>query len=120
MRSTGSYCESQLANIDALLQSAYGSKGSRMFDVICGGDMVAEKKPAPDIYLLTLEMLDLPAEDCIAIEDTRNGLLSAHRAGIATVITPSFYSDDQRFDEALLVTDDIGSVDFAALFSKLR
>jgi beta-phosphoglucomutase-like phosphatase (HAD superfamily) len=109
-----------LANIDALLQSAYGSKGSSMFDVICGGDMVAEKKPAPDIYLLTLEKLGLPAEDCIAIEDTRNGLMSAHRAGIATVITPGFYSDDQRFDEALLVTDDIGSVDFAALFSNLR
>lgn len=109
-----------LANIDALLQSAYGSEGSNIFEVICAGDMVAEKKPAPDIYLLTLEMLGLPAEDCIAIEDTRNGLLSAHRAGIATVITPSFYSDDQCFDEALLITDDIGSVDFEALFSRLR
>ncbi len=65
-------------------------------------------------------MLGLPPEDCVAIEDTRNGLLSAHRAGIATVITPSFYSDDQCFDEALLITDDIGSVDFEALFSRLR
>jgi beta-phosphoglucomutase-like phosphatase (HAD superfamily) len=109
-----------LPNIDALLQSAYGSEGSNIFEVICAGDMVKEKKPAPDIYLLTLEMLGLPPEDCIAIEDTRNGLLSAHRAGIATVITPSFYSDDQCFDEALLITDDIGSVDFEALFSRLR
>jgi len=109
-----------LPNIDALLQSAYGDEGSSIFDVICAGDMVKEKKPAPDIYYLALKMLGLPPEDCIAIEDTRNGLLSAHRAGIATVITPSFYSDDQCFDEALLITDDIGSVDFAALFSKLH
>lgn len=109
-----------LANIDALMQSAYGSDGSGMFDVICGGDMVSNKKPAPDIYLLTLELLGLPAEDCVAIEDTRNGLLSAHHAGIATVITPSFYSEDQCFDEAFLITDDIGGVDFEAIFSKLR
>jgi HAD superfamily hydrolase (TIGR01509 family) len=108
------------ANIDALLQSAYGSEGSSIFEVICCGDMVAEKKPAPDIYLLVLDKLGLPAEDCIAIEDTRNGLLSAHRAGIATIITPSIYSDDQRFDEALLVTDDLGSVDFESVLPSIR
>ncbi len=94
-----------LTNVNALLQSAYGSEYSGIFEVICAGDAVTRKKPAPDIYLLALEMLDLPAEDCLAIEDSRNGLLSSTRAGIATVITPSIYTSDQCFDEAVLITE---------------
>ena len=107
-------------NIAALLQSAYGSDGSGIFEVVCCGDSVPRKKPAPDIYLLALKMLDLPAEDCIAIEDSRNGLLSSSGAGIPTVVTPSIYTDDQRFDEAAVVADEVSSVDFAAVFADTR
>jgi beta-phosphoglucomutase-like phosphatase (HAD superfamily) len=59
----------------------------------------------------------LPAKDCVAIEDSRNGLLSAHQAGIATVITPSIYTDDQNFDEAVLVTGKLDDVCFPSLYS---
>ena len=107
-------------NIAALLQSAYGSDGSGIFEVVCCGDSVPRKKPAPDIYLLALEMLDLPAEDCIAIEDSRNGLLSSSGAGIPTVVTPSIYTDDQRFEESALVTNELSDVDFAAVFADTR
>jgi len=41
------------------------------------------KKPAPDIYHWALEKLDLPAEQCLALEDSRAGLLSAINAGVA-------------------------------------
>jgi len=97
-------------NVEALLLSAFGSEGTAKFEVICGGDSVDNKKPAPDIYLLTLEQMGLAPEDCIAIEDSRNGLLSAHRAGIPTVVTPSIYTDDQDFDEAAWVIDDLSKV----------
>ncbi len=107
-------------NIEALLQSAYGSEGPGIFEVICAGDSVPRKKPATDIYLLALEMLDVPAKDCVAIEDSRNGLLSSSGAGIPTVVTPSIYTDDQRFDEAALVTDELSDVDFAAVFADTR
>ena len=87
-----------------------------MFEVICAGDSVPSKKPAPDIYLDALRFLDLPADACLAIEDSRNGLLSAHQAGIPTVVTPGIYTDDQDFSEARLVIPDLSSVTVAELF----
>jgi HAD superfamily hydrolase (TIGR01509 family) len=103
-------------NIEALLKSAYGNDGPGIFDVICAGDSVRRKKPAPDIYLLTLKKLGLAAEDCVAIEDSRNGLLSSSGAGIPTIVTPSIYTDHQSFDEAAVVTDKLSRVDLAAIF----
>jgi HAD superfamily hydrolase (TIGR01509 family) len=108
------------ANVDALLRAAFGSEGPALFEVICAGDMVANKKPAPDIYLLALDMLDLAPADCIAIEDSRNGLVSSVTAGIATVVTPSHFTNDQRFDEATLISNNLAEVDFSALFADIR
>ncbi len=104
-------------NIEALLHSAYGSDALGMFEVICAGDSVPRKKPAPDIYLLALRKLGLAAQDCVAIEDSRNGLLSSTGAGIPTIITPSVYTDDQCFDEAAVVTDKLNDIDLADLFA---
>ena len=84
------------------------------------GDIVPAKKPAPDIYLDALRQLDLPANSCIAIEDSRNGLLSAVGAGIATVVTPGIYTDDEDFSEARLVVDDLASPHVAALLAETR
>lgn len=89
----------------------------RLLSKHLAGDVVDRKKPAPDIYLLALTRLGLPAEDCVAIEDSRNGLLSAHQAGIATIITPGIYTDDQNFDEAVLVATNLDDVDFPALYA---
>ena len=105
------------ANVDALLRAAYADTGHDLFEVICAGDSVESKKPAPDVYLRTLEELGLAADSCIAIEDSRNGLLAARAAGIEAVVTPSVYTRDERFDEAALVVDDLASLDFAALES---
>jgi HAD superfamily hydrolase (TIGR01509 family) len=102
------------ANVDALLGSTLGGTGD--FEVICAGDSVANKKPAPDVYELALERLALPAADCVAIEDSRNGLLSAVAADIACVVTPGMYTSGQDFDEAALVVDDLAACDFAEIY----
>ena len=109
-----------LPNIDALLQSTLGNDGRALFEVICAGDSVPNKKPAPDIYLLALEMLGLAAKDCVAIEDSRNGLLSSCGAGIPTVVTPGIYTNDQNFAEASLVVNCLGNVNFANVFAYIR
>ncbi len=103
------------ANIDALLAATFGDTGNSLFEVICAGDSVPNKKPAPDVYLRALEELDLPAGSCVAVEDSRNGLLSACAAGIATIVTPGIYTRDESFDEAALVIDNLESLDFAAI-----
>ena len=102
------------ANVDALLGVTLGGSGD--FEVICAGDSVANKKPAPDIYELALERLKLPPKACVALEDSRNGLLSAAGAGIATVVTPGIYTADHDFGEAALVINDLAACDFGRIY----
>lgn len=104
-----------LPNVDALLDAAYGEAADSLFEVICAGDSVPAKKPAPDIYIDVLREMRLSAEDCLAIEDSRNGLLSANAAGIPTIVTPGIYTDDQDFTEATLVLPNLGGVDAGEL-----
>ncbi|MGI9261957.1 MAG: HAD-IA family hydrolase [Woeseiaceae bacterium] len=103
------------ANVDALLMATLGGSRQELFEVICAGDSVPNKKPAPDVYLKALQELGLPGASCIAIEDSRNGLLSSCAAGIATIVTPSIYTRDENFEEAALVIDDLESLDFTAI-----
>jgi HAD superfamily hydrolase (TIGR01509 family) len=107
-------------NVEALLQAAYGSDGMGLFEVICAGDSVPAKKPAPDIYISALEQLGLKADECIAIEDSRNGLLSADAAGIATIIMSGVYTEDQCFDEAACIIEDLTTLTFDELISATR
>src|SRR6185503_17907015 len=67
--------------IDAVLD-LFGPARKAKFDFVHAGDVVAKKKPAPDIYLLALDTLGLPPEDCVVVEDSRNGLLAARGAGL--------------------------------------
>ena len=106
-----------LPNVDALLQAAYNGSRNGIFEAICAGDSVAAKKPAPDIYLDALRQLDLPPDACLAIEDSRNGLMSAFKAGISTIVTPGIYTEGQDFSEAELVVPDLNSVAIAELLS---
>jgi HAD superfamily hydrolase (TIGR01509 family) len=75
---------------------------------ILAGDVVAAKKPDPAIYELALERLRADRSRAVVIEDSRNGLLAATGAGLLCVITVSAYSANERFDEAALVTSDLG------------
>ena len=95
-------------NVTALLKSTLGEDSPGWFDVIGAGDIVPGKKPAPDIYLWVLERLGLPAQHCIALEDSENGLRAALAAGLDTVVTVSDYTRRQDFSGAALVLSDLG------------
>ena len=95
-------------NVTTLLRARLGTAAPEGFDVIAAGDVVAAKKPAPDIYQYCLAQLGLPASACLAIEDSAAVLASAHAAGIPTLVTPSQYSRNQNFDHALAVLPDLG------------
>lgn len=58
------------------------------FDAVVGGGMVANGKPAPDIYMYAAQLLGLPCGECIAVEDSPSGIISAHTAGCITVMVP--------------------------------
>lgn len=59
------------------------------FTVVVGGDEILNGKPAPDIFLLAAEQLDLSPSDCYVFEDSFNGIISAHRAGCVPVMIPN-------------------------------
>jgi HAD superfamily hydrolase (TIGR01509 family) len=98
------------ANIDALLSVALGDDWAKWFEAIVAGDEVPVKKPAPDAYLVMLARLALPASHCIAIEDSRNGLIAASRAGIPVLFTRSAYFRGDDCSEALLAVDELTEV----------
>ena len=59
----------------------------RFVKVVTGYD-VPKGKPEPDIYLRGAAELGLPPEECLALEDSPAGILSAHRAGCLPVLIP--------------------------------
>ena len=80
----------------------------RWFDSIVAGDMVPNKKPSPDVYQEALKQLNLRAIECVAFEDSRNGLLSAKQAGVPCVVTPCQWTEDHDFSEACLLLPELG------------
>jgi HAD superfamily hydrolase (TIGR01509 family) len=92
--------------VTAVLNRAVGALANEFS--VYAGDIVPAKKPAPDIYAFAVADLGIPARSCVAIEDSRNGLLSAHEAHLPVVITVSEYTAREDFSEALLVVDSLG------------
>ena len=95
-------------NVEALLAACAPLPA---FHVIAAGDEVARKKPAPDVYLAALSALGLPADACLAIEDTENGLRSAAGAGLRCLMTVSVYGGTGPFPGAAAVVSDLGEPD---------
>lgn len=78
------------------------------FELIAAGDIVPAKKPAPDIYYYVLEQMNLKAQDCLVVEDSRHGVEASTQAGLPTIVTFNEYTKGQNFAPALLVLDCLG------------
>jgi HAD superfamily hydrolase (TIGR01509 family) len=85
-----------------------GPKRKACFEIVLAGDVVSKKKPDPEIYNLAKQRLGLEGRDCVVIEDSRNGLLSAIGAGMPCLITTSTYTKDEDFHEAGRVVPELG------------
>ncbi len=98
-------------NVTALLTHTLGAESIDWFEVIAAGDIVPAKKPASDIYDYTLKTMDLTADQCIAFEDSANGIKSSHGANLKTIITINDYTKDHDFTGACIVLDQMGEPD---------
>ena len=97
-------------NVAALLEVGLGPRWAELFGAVGCGDMVPHKKPAPDVYLWVLEQLGVQAAECIALEDSDNGLRASLAAGIRTYITVNAYTRDHRFEGAAAVFEDLSDL----------
>lgn len=95
------------ASVRAVLEHAVGAERASEFTIFAG-DIVAAKKPAPDIYLFALEQLAIDANDAVVIEDSSNGLRAALAAGLRTIVTVSSYTTAEDFTGASLVVSSLG------------
>lgn len=94
-------------SVRATLERAVGTDLAGPVAVFAG-DVVPRKKPAPDIYLLAIDRLGVPASQAVVIEDSRNGLLAATGAGLTCVITVNDFTEAEDFSEAALVVSALG------------
>ncbi len=102
-------------NIAALLRHAMGTNLRLNFSAIGDASTAPIKKPHPQVYRQMLAALSLAPAQCLAFEDSSNGLRAAAAAGLATVITPTHYTAHHNFDAALRVLPDLSEVSLAHL-----
>ena len=102
-------------NIAALLRAAVGADWRSHFLAIGDASSSPVKKPHPQVYLQVLNDMGLKASQCLAFEDSSNGLRAATAAGIRSIITPNRFTDHHDFSGALRVVPDLGQVRLAHL-----
>jgi HAD superfamily hydrolase (TIGR01509 family) len=90
-----------------LVQTLMGPERAAKFQIFAG-DMVAKKKPAPDVYLLAVDKMGLDKSKCVIVEDSHIGLGAAKAAGIACIVTKSTYTAGEDFTGASMIVDDLG------------
>ena len=59
--------------------------------------MIKASKPRPDIYLLACSRMEKAPGECYALEDSKNGVLSASSAGCRTIMVPDLWQPDEAF-----------------------
>ena len=77
-----------------------------LFDEICSGYFVEHPKPAPDLYEYAAKSLGLCPENCLAVEDSPTGILSAYRAGCLPVMVPDLDQPDEETEKLLFAKAD--------------
>lgn len=98
------------ANVLALLDGATKGKGHDWFDCLCCAEDAPVKKPDPQVYHVALERLGLKPWQCLALEDSGNGVRAARAAGVPVVVSESVYTKGDDFTGALAVFPDFEAV----------
>mgnify|MGYP002855140375 CR=1 FL=1 len=77
------------------------------FDAVLGGDMVSRSKPEPDIFLAAANALQAEPAHCYVLEDSRNGIRAAYRAGMHPIMVPDMQAptDETRGMAEVIVPD---------------
>ena len=94
-------------SVRAVLRHAVGENSYGQVHVFAG-DIVAHKKPAPDIYLKVLADLGLDPAECLVVEDSGIGVEAATSADLPVLVTVSSYTADDDFSHAAIVLPSLG------------
>lgn len=95
-------------NVIALLRNTLGEEALDWFELIATADEVSDKKPSPAVYEYCLHHLGLSPRECLAFEDSENGMAATRAAGIPVLITVNDYTRDGDYGDAELVLESLG------------
>ena len=95
-------------SVRAILEHAVDAETAGRFALVLAGDVVAHKKPAPDIYLLALQRLGASPPEVLVIEDSNNGIVAAAGAGLRVLMTVNGYTEREENGPAILVVTSLG------------
>lgn len=84
------------SSIKSVLHHLKDANVYHYFDIVVSGDMVEKSKPFPNIYLKVCDLLAVNPTDCYALEDSKNGLLSAYKAGLKPIMVPDLIQPDDE------------------------
>ena len=71
------------------------------FDCIIGGDSIVHGKPDPEIFLKASNLLGVLPEECLVLEDSKQGILAAHRANMHSVFIQDTIIPDEEMEQVL-------------------
>jgi len=81
------------------------------FDIVLAGDVVSKKKPDPEIYNLALSKAGVKPDECLVIEDSRNGVLAAKAAGMHVIVTTNGYTEKEDVSAGDVIVTCLGDPD---------
>ena len=94
--------------VESVLAHVVGKENAKRFSLLLAGDVVKAKKPDPEIYRMAARELQVSPAQCVVVEDSRNGLLSAVGAEMKCVVTINDYTREEDFSEAAIVLTCLG------------
>jgi HAD superfamily hydrolase (TIGR01509 family) len=98
---------SNVLAVTNLVRTLIGPERAKQFTIFAG-DMVKKKKPAPDVYNMAVQEMELDKSRCVIVEDSHIGLGAAKAAGIACIVTKSYYTANEDFTGASMIVDELG------------
>ncbi len=74
------------------------SDTGKYFDLVVCGDEIVNGKPDPEIFLETAKKLNYRPENCIVLEDSKNGIIAAYKAGMAPIMVPDIIKPEKEIE----------------------
>jgi len=81
------------------------------FEIVLAGDVVSKKKPDPEIYNLALSKIGLKPDECVVVEDSKNGVLAAKAANMNVVVTTNYYTEKEDVNSGDIIVTCLGDPD---------
>ncbi len=92
----------------------------KYFDVIVTSDLVEKVKPAPDLFLKALELLDVDHTEALIIEDSLNGLIAGQNANINVLVVPNSVTKHSKFNNYFDIVESLEELDINILKTRYQ